>query len=202
MPKLRVLAQSTVFRFKGRSIDPQAVGRELNVRAVLTGRIMQSGGSLRIGTELVDVATGTQLWGAQYNRKPGDIFAIQDEISNEISGNLRLKLTRAEKKRLTKRQTEDRSVPSLPKGSTSLEPVDRRRLLQSHRIFSASGRQGSRLRAGLHGDCRFLRAPGVEQLSAAKGRVSKRKNGGIGCAAPRPRSRRSPHSSRRRVLAL
>ena len=107
VPKLRVMAQSTVFRYKGREIDPQAVGRELNVRAVLTGRIMQSGGSLRIGAELVDVATGSQLWGAQYDRKPGDIFAIQDEISNEISGKLRLKLTRAEKKRLTKRQTDD-----------------------------------------------------------------------------------------------
>ncbi len=107
VPKLRVMAQSTVFRYKGRGIDPQAVGRELNVRAVLTGRMMQSGGSLRIGTELVDVATGSQLWGAQYDRKLGDIFAIQDEISNEISGNLRLKLTRAEKKRLTKRQTDD-----------------------------------------------------------------------------------------------
>ena len=107
VPKLRVMAQSTVFRYKGQGIDPQAVGRELNVRAVLTGRMMQSGGSLRIGTELVDVATGSRLWGAQYDRKPGDIFAIQDEISNEISGNLRLKLTRAEKKRLTKRQTDD-----------------------------------------------------------------------------------------------
>jgi len=107
VPKLRVMAQSTVFRYKGRPIDPQAVGRELNVRAVLTGRIMQSGGSLRIGTELVDVATGSQLWGAQYDRKPGDIFAIQDEISNEISGKLRLKVTRAEKKRLTKHQTDD-----------------------------------------------------------------------------------------------
>jgi serine/threonine protein kinase/Tfp pilus assembly protein PilF len=107
IPKLRVIAQSTVFRYKGRSIDPQAVGRELNVRAVLTGRIMQSGGSLRIGTELVDVRTGSQLWGAQYDRKPGDIFAIQDEISNEISEKLRLKLTRAEKTRLTKRQTDD-----------------------------------------------------------------------------------------------
>jgi serine/threonine protein kinase/Tfp pilus assembly protein PilF len=107
VPKLRVMAQSTVFRYKGRPIDPQAVGRELNVRAVLTGRIMQSGGSLRIGAELVDVATGSQLWGAQYDRKPGDIFAIQDEISNEISGKLRLKLTRAEKKRLTKRPTDD-----------------------------------------------------------------------------------------------
>jgi adenylate cyclase len=101
------MAQSTVFRFKGRGIDPQAVGRDLNVRAVLTGRVMQSGGSLRIGAELVDVATGSQLWGAQYDRKPGDIFAIQDEISNEISEKLRLRLTRAQKKRLTRRHTED-----------------------------------------------------------------------------------------------
>jgi len=107
VPKLRVMAQSTVFRYKGHGIDPQAVGRELNVRAVLTGRMMQSGGSLRIGTELVDVATGSQLWGAQYDRKHGDIFAIQDEISSEISETLRLKLTRAEKKRLTKRLTHD-----------------------------------------------------------------------------------------------
>jgi len=107
VPKLRVMAQSTVFRYKGRGIDPQAVGRELNVRAVLTGRIMQSGESLRIGAELVDVATGSQLWGAQYDRKPGDIFSVQDDISTEISEKLRLKLTRAEKKRLTKRQTDD-----------------------------------------------------------------------------------------------
>jgi eukaryotic-like serine/threonine-protein kinase len=107
VPKLRVMAQSTVFRYKGREIDPQAVGRELNVRAVLTGRMMQSGGSLRIGTELVDVATGSLLWGAQFDRKPGDIFVIQDEISSEISGKLRLQLTHAEKKRLVKRHTED-----------------------------------------------------------------------------------------------
>ncbi|MGB0012521.1 MAG: protein kinase, partial [Candidatus Sulfotelmatobacter sp.] len=107
IPKLRVMARSTVFRYKGRESDPQSVGRELNVRAVLTGRMMQSGGSLRIGTELVDVATGSQLWGAQYDRKPGDIFAVQDEISNQISEKLRLQLTRAERKRLTKRHTED-----------------------------------------------------------------------------------------------
>ena len=107
LPKLRVIARSTVFRYKGRETDPQSIGRELNVRAVLTGRMMQSGGSLRIGTELVDVATGSQLWGAQYDRKPGDIFAVQDEISNEISEKLRLQLTRAEKKRLTKHHTQD-----------------------------------------------------------------------------------------------
>jgi len=107
VPKLRVMAQSTVFRYKGSGIDPQAVGRELNVRAVLTGRIMQSGESLRIGAELVDVATGSQLWGTQYHRKAGDIFSIQDEISSEISEKLRLKLTRDEKKRLSKRPTAD-----------------------------------------------------------------------------------------------
>ena len=107
VPKLRVMAQSTVFRYKGRPLDPQAVGGELNVRAVLAGRIMQTGGSLRIGAELVDVATGSQLWGAQYNRASGDIFAIQEEISQEISEKLRLKLTHADKKRLTKRQTDD-----------------------------------------------------------------------------------------------
>jgi serine/threonine protein kinase/Tfp pilus assembly protein PilF len=107
LPKLRVIAQSTAFRYKGRKIDPQAIGRELNVRAVLTGRMMQSGGSLRIGTELVDVATGCQLWGAQYDRKTGDIFVIEDEISNEISGKLRSQLTRAEKKQLTRHHTEN-----------------------------------------------------------------------------------------------
>src|SRR5215472_3815613 len=107
VPKLRVMAQSTVFRYKGGGIDPQGVGRELNVRAVLTGRIMQSGESLRIGAELVDVATGSQLWGAQFDRKPGDIFSIQDEISIEISEKLRLKLTHDQKKRLRKRPTGD-----------------------------------------------------------------------------------------------
>jgi serine/threonine-protein kinase len=107
VPKLRVMAQSAVFRFKGRDIDPLAAGRELGVRAVLTGRIMQSGGSLRIGAELVDVLTGSQLWGAHYDRKPGDIFAVQDDISHEIAEKLRLQLTRSQKKRLAKHHTED-----------------------------------------------------------------------------------------------
>jgi eukaryotic-like serine/threonine-protein kinase len=113
IPKLRVMAQSTVSRYKAREIDPQAVGRELDVRAVLTGRIMQSGASLRIGSELVDVATGSRIWGAQYDRTPGDIFVVQDEISNEISQKLRLELTRSEKKKLTKRYTQNPEAYSL-----------------------------------------------------------------------------------------
>ena len=107
IPKLRVMAQSTVFRYKGREIDPQAIGPELNVRAVLTGRLMQSGAAWRIWTELVDVASGTRLWGEQYDCKPGGIFQVQDEISTEISGKLRLQLSDAEQKQLTKHHTEN-----------------------------------------------------------------------------------------------
>ncbi len=107
LPKLRVMAWSTVFRFKGRDVNPQMIGRDLNVRAVLTGRVVQRGDTLVIGAELVDVANGWQLWGAHYNRRLADIFAVQEEIATEISEKLRLRLSGEEKKRLTKRYTEN-----------------------------------------------------------------------------------------------
>jgi serine/threonine protein kinase/Tfp pilus assembly protein PilF len=107
LPKLRVMAQSTVSRYKGSKIDPRGVGGELGVRAIVTGRMTQRGGSLLISVELVDVATGSQLWGGRYSRTLDDIFALQEEISNEISERLRLQLTGAEKRRLAKRHTEN-----------------------------------------------------------------------------------------------
>jgi serine/threonine protein kinase/Tfp pilus assembly protein PilF len=107
LPKLRVMARSTVFRYKGQLTDPQKVGNELNVRTVLTGRVVQRGDSLTIGTELVDVANGWRLWGEQYNRKLVDIFTVQEEIANEICERLRLSLTGDEKKRLSKRPTQN-----------------------------------------------------------------------------------------------
>ncbi len=107
IPKLRVMARSTVFRYKGRETDPQEVGRDLNVRAVLTGRVLQLGDRLIIKAELVNVADGSQLWGEQYNRELSDIFALQEEIAQQISEKLRIKLTGEEKKRLTKRYTEN-----------------------------------------------------------------------------------------------
>ncbi len=107
LPKLRVMARSTVFRYKGQTTDPQRVGNELNVRAVLTGRVVQRGDLLTIGTELVDVADGWRLWGEQYNRKLADVVAIQEEIAQEISDRLKLSLTGNEKKRLSKKPTLD-----------------------------------------------------------------------------------------------
>lgn len=107
LPKLRVVPRSTVFRYKGREVDPQLIGRELNVRAVLTGRVLQHGDSLVIKTELIDVEQDSQLWGEQYRRKLKDIFELEEEISREISGKLRLRLSGEEKKRLVKRYTEN-----------------------------------------------------------------------------------------------
>jgi len=100
LPQLRVMARTTVFRYKGRENDPQKIGRDLGVGAVLVGRIQPRGELLTVQTELVDVSTGTQLWGEQYNRKLADLLAVQDEISREISDKLRLRLTGEEKSRL------------------------------------------------------------------------------------------------------
>jgi TolB-like protein/Tfp pilus assembly protein PilF len=105
-PQLRVMARSLVFRHKGRDVDPQQVGREMGVHAVLTGRLIQLGDSLIIRTELTDVKDGRHVWGEQYNRDPSDLLAVQEEISWEISEKLRLKLSGEQKRRLKMRPTE------------------------------------------------------------------------------------------------
>lgn len=107
LPKLRVVPRSTVFRYKRVEADPQDIGRELGVRAVLTGRVLHFGDRLLVNAELIDVANESQLWGEQYNRKPSDIFEVQEEIAKEISTKLLSKLSGDEKKRLTKRHTHD-----------------------------------------------------------------------------------------------
>jgi TolB-like protein/Flp pilus assembly protein TadD len=105
LPKLRVVPRSTVFRYKGLDVDPQSAGRELGVRAVLTGRVCQIGETLMVQAELVDVAREAQLWGERYRRKMTDIFDVQDEIAREITERLRLKLTAEQKRRLNRRHT-------------------------------------------------------------------------------------------------
>jgi len=107
IPQLRIMARSTVFRYKGRNIDPQKVGRDLNVRAVLTGRVSQRGETLTVSMELMDVTDGSELWGEQYNRKLADILAVQEDIAREITNKLRLRLKGEEEKRLTRHFTEN-----------------------------------------------------------------------------------------------
>ncbi|MFY9610461.1 MAG: protein kinase [Blastocatellia bacterium] len=105
LQRLRVTARTTAFRYKGKEVDPQQIGRELNVRAVLMGRVRQMGDTLNIQVDLVDATTGAQLWGEEYNRKVSDILAVKQDISREITDKLRLRLTGDEQKEITRRDT-------------------------------------------------------------------------------------------------
>src|SRR5579864_4614235 len=103
---VRVMARSTVFRYKDKTLDPRAVGRKLNVDAVLLGRVQQRGDALLVGAELVDVQNGWQLWGEQYNRKLADIFSVEEEMSREISEKLLVRLSGEDRSLLAKRHTQ------------------------------------------------------------------------------------------------
>jgi len=105
--ELRVIARSAAFRHKGSSEEPRDIARALGVSAVVSGRVRQGGGSLVISVELVDVAQGWQLWGTQFRREPGGILAIEDEIANEVSEALRLKLAPEKRTLLARRRTEN-----------------------------------------------------------------------------------------------
>ena len=108
LPSLnKVISSSSVARYKGQAIDPIKVGSELNVRAILTGKIKKLVGGVTISVELVDTEDGSAIWSHQYIPKSADVFSLQNDISKEISDRLRLKITKTEKERLARRPTEN-----------------------------------------------------------------------------------------------
>ena len=107
LPNLRVSARSVVFRYKGQNVDAQQVGQTLGVTAVVTGRVAVRGDRLVIQTELMDVDSGSQLWGGQYNRPQTDLLAVQEEIAEEILETLQPRISGEERRRVTRRYTEN-----------------------------------------------------------------------------------------------
>jgi TolB-like protein/Tfp pilus assembly protein PilF len=105
LPHTKVLARTTAFRYKNRESDLQKVGAELGVDALLTGRVSQQGDMLTIQADLIRVNDGSELWGNRYSKKMADVFVVQNEIANEISETLRLKLNSEEQQRVAKRAT-------------------------------------------------------------------------------------------------
>jgi non-specific serine/threonine protein kinase len=105
--KIRIVPRAVAFLHRGSGVNPLAVGRELDVRAVLAGRMVQRGQDLIVSVELVDVERQAQLWGGRFNRKMTDLVALQEELATEISEKLRLQLTGEEKKKLRKRPTQN-----------------------------------------------------------------------------------------------
>jgi serine/threonine-protein kinase len=105
LPRLKVIARSSSFKYKGKNVDPQEAAQALGVEAILNGRVLQRGDNLQVSVELINAADKTQIWGEQYNRRAGDLLAVQSEISREIAGQLRMRFTNAEQMQLTKRET-------------------------------------------------------------------------------------------------
>ena len=107
LPDLSVKARSSVFRYKGKEVDPQTVGNELNVQAILNGRVVQRGDDLTVYLSLVDTRTGNQLWGEQYNRRQADLLSLQGEVGRDVASKLRTKLSGAENRKVTENYTEN-----------------------------------------------------------------------------------------------
>jgi len=105
VPNLSVKAHSSVFRYKSRDVQPQEVGKELNVQAVLNGRVVQRGNELALHIELVDVRTETTLWVADYGRSISNLAAVQNEIARDVSQKLRTRLSGPEQQKVTKDYT-------------------------------------------------------------------------------------------------
>lgn len=105
LPKLKLIARSSVFRYKGKETDAQAVGRELGVRTVLVGTITQRGDNLVISPELVRVSDNTRIWGHRWEGRVSELLGLQSQIAREISENLSVKLTGADRELLSKSRT-------------------------------------------------------------------------------------------------
>ena len=102
LPNLNVKPRSTVFRYKGKETDPQTIGKELNVQAILNGRVVQRGQELSLFIELVDVALDKVVWSQQYNRKQTDLVALQTEIARDVSNRIQTKLSGTDEAKVTK----------------------------------------------------------------------------------------------------
>jgi len=107
LPGLDVKPRSAVFRYKGKDTDLPTIGRELNVQAILNGRVAQRGDQLTLSLELVDVKKNSVIWTEQYQRKQADIVALQSDIARDVSTKLKARLSGAEVANVTKTATTD-----------------------------------------------------------------------------------------------
>jgi len=107
LPQLKVKSRNSVFRYNGKDVDLQKVGTELTVDALLTGRVVQRGDTIRVSANLINVQDNTEIWGEQYERKASDIISLQQQIAGDIADRLRSKLSGAEKQEVTKQGTQN-----------------------------------------------------------------------------------------------
>jgi len=107
LPQLKVKSRHSVFRYKGKDVDVQKIGNELNVDALLTGRVVQRGDTIQVSADLTNVQDNTEIWGEQYERPVSDVISLQQQIASDIANKLRSKLSGAEKQQVTKQGTQN-----------------------------------------------------------------------------------------------
>ena len=107
LSELHVIARNSTFTYKGKPVDVKQVGRELGVRYVLEGSVRKAGNRVRVTGQLIDAVSGTHIWADRFDRDLTDIFAVQDELTQEIISALKVKLTPEQKGRLARKNTID-----------------------------------------------------------------------------------------------
>jgi serine/threonine protein kinase len=107
VPDLKVKSRNSVFHYKGKDVDMQKVGNDLDVSALVSGRVVPRGDSIEVSAELTDVRDNTEIWGQRYSGKSADIISLQQQIAGDIAEKLRSKLSTSEKQRVTKQGTQN-----------------------------------------------------------------------------------------------
>jgi serine/threonine protein kinase len=107
LPNLRVIARTTAFTYKDKPIDVMKVGKDLRVRVVLLGKMVQRGDNLNLQIDLVNTEDGSELWGRQFSRNVSELQAVEENIAREVSDKLRIKVSGAGQLQMAKRYTEN-----------------------------------------------------------------------------------------------
>ena len=100
LPDVKVMARSTVFRFKGKEGDPQQIGKALNVSSVLMGRVTQHGDTVAVQADLVNTADGSEMWGKHYERKMADVTQVQSDITRDVAKKMQIHVTGDEREKM------------------------------------------------------------------------------------------------------
>jgi serine/threonine protein kinase/Flp pilus assembly protein TadD len=139
LPNLKVMSRSSVFHYKGHEIDPQVVGRELKVKAVLMGRLVQRGDSLFLSAELVNTSDDSHIWGEEFTRKASDILPLQRELAQIIAQKLRVKLSSEQQQTFARQGTQNPEAYALyVRGRYSWDKLTQESLEQAVDFFRQS----------------------------------------------------------------
>ena len=156
IPDMLVISRNTAFTYRNKPVDTKQIGRELGVRYVLEGEVQRSGNRVRVTAQLIDAETDVHLWAERFDGDAGDLFALQDEITNRIAVALDLELVGAE----ATRPTENRDAQDyiLRGRAVRLKPPSREN--RSGGDFAVRAGAGARSRLGRSAELAGDRAHG------------------------------------------